>query len=185
MFLRVLNTIHEDVVSAEGSGYNPEVRLTRGLISSLPSRSDARAARACHGVRTLCLCARSWRSHARVARRALDTGCRQGPAAASKGTSADARAPLVRTTARQMANRVKDGMRENCMPQIADAWYSILQLHGTAPSLVASCLNTLSQFVSWVDITLVTHERFMRLLVPFMRTPALHEGACGCLTEIV
>jgi len=108
MFLRVLNTIHEDVVSAEGSGYNPE-----------------------------------------------------------------------------MANRVKDGMRENCMPQIADAWYSILQLHGTAPSLVASCLNTLSQFVSWVDITLVTHERFMRLLVPFMRTPALHEGACGCLTEIV
>lgn len=51
MFLRTLNAVHEDVVSTEGSGYNPEV-----------------------------------------------------------------------------ANRVKDGMRENCLPQIADAWYSILQV---------------------------------------------------------
>ena len=116
---------------------------------------------------------------------ALDTGRRPRPEAASRGTGSDARAPLVRASARQVANRVKDGMRENCMPQIADAWHSILQLHGSAPSLVASCLNTLGQFVSWVDITLVAHERFMRLLVPFMRTPALHEGACGCLTEVV
>ena len=26
MFLRTLNAIHEDIVSAEGSGYSPEVR---------------------------------------------------------------------------------------------------------------------------------------------------------------
>lgn len=85
----------------------------------------------------------------------------------------------------EVANRVKDGMRENCLPAIADAWYSILQLHTSAPQLVANCLNTISLFVCWVDISLVANPRFMGLLLPFMSTPALHEGACSCLAEIV
>lgn len=76
-------------------------------------------------------------------------------------------------------------MRENCLPQIADAWYSILQLQYSAPSLCAMCLNTLAQYINWIDISLVANERFMRLLVPFMHTSALHDGACACLTEIV
>ena len=54
VFLRVLNTVHEEVVSAEGSGHDP-----------------------------------------------------------------------------QLAARVKDGMREGCLPQVVDAWRSILQLHET------------------------------------------------------
>ncbi|KAL1526877.1 hypothetical protein AB1Y20_015568 [Prymnesium parvum] len=109
MFLRVMHAIQEDIVSSEGSGYNPEV-----------------------------------------------------------------------------ATRVKDGMRENCLPQVADAWYSILQYYySSAPSLCAMCLNTLSHFISWIDITLVANARFMGLLVPFMHNAALHDGACACLTEIV
>ena len=31
-----------------------------------------------------------------------------------------------------VASRVKDGMREGCLPTVADAWHSILQLHHTA-----------------------------------------------------
>ena len=54
VFLRVLNTVHEEVVSAEGSGHDP-----------------------------------------------------------------------------QLAARVKDGMREGCLPQVVDAWRSVLQLHET------------------------------------------------------
>ena len=76
-------------------------------------------------------------------------------------------------------------MREGCLPQIADAWYSILQLRSSATALCAACLNTMAPLAAWIDITLVANARFMGLLVPFMRTPALHEGACACLTEIV
>ena len=59
----------------------------------------------------------------------------------------------------EVANRVKDGMRENCLPQIADAWYSILQLHSSAPELCANCLNTIHLFISWIDISLVANQR--------------------------
>lgn len=49
----------------------------------------------------------------------------------------------------EVAARVKDGMREHCLAQVADAWLSILQLSDTAPALVAMCLHTVHLYVSW------------------------------------
>ena len=85
----------------------------------------------------------------------------------------------------QLASKIKDAMREQCLPQITDAWFSILQLHESAPSLVVACLNTMHLYVNWMDITLLSHPRFMALLLPFMRQPQLHDGACLCIGEIV
>lgn len=48
-----------------------------------------------------------------------------------------------------VAGRVKDGMRDRCLPQIADAWLTIFRLHESAPALSAACLNTVSLYVPW------------------------------------
>ena len=80
VFLRVLNTVHEEVVSAEGSGHDP-----------------------------------------------------------------------------QLAARVKDGMREQCLPQLADAWLSILHMHESAPAVAAGCLHTVALYVPWIPISLVAN----------------------------
>ena len=49
----------------------------------------------------------------------------------------------------EIASRVKDGMRDSCLAQIADAWLSILQLHESAPALCAACLYTVHLYVPW------------------------------------
>jgi len=108
LFLRVLNTVHEEVVSAEGSGHDF-----------------------------------------------------------------------------QLANRIKDGMREGCLPQVVAAWQQILSLHESAPQLAAACLHTMHLYVSWIDIGLVTTPPLMAMLYAFVSSGATHENACLCLTEMV
>eukprot|EP00316_Scyphosphaera_apsteinii_P000353 CAMPEP_0119324400 /NCGR_PEP_ID=MMETSP1333-20130426/63108_1 /TAXON_ID=418940 /ORGANISM="Scyphosphaera apsteinii, Strain RCC1455" /LENGTH=1057 /DNA_ID=CAMNT_0007332091 /DNA_START=141 /DNA_END=3314 /DNA_ORIENTATION=+ len=85
----------------------------------------------------------------------------------------------------QVASRIKDGMREQCLPQITDAWHSILQLHESAPALAAAGLHTIHLYVSWIDISLIANGRFMEAFLKFLHQPQLHEGACLCLSEVV
>jgi len=85
----------------------------------------------------------------------------------------------------EVAARVKDGMREHCLAQVADAWLSILQLSDTAPALVAMCLHTVHLYVSWIPIGLITSAQWLMLLQQFLRTPLLHDGACLVLAEVV
>ena len=86
-------------------------------------------------------------------------------------------APARSSVVAQVAARIKDGMRDQCMAAIVDAWHSILLLHDTAATLVESCLKTISLYISWIDITLVANRRFMELFLQFLHVPALHEGA--------
>jgi len=85
----------------------------------------------------------------------------------------------------EVAMRVKDGMRDGCLPQLADAWLSILQLHETTPALAAACLHTVHLYVPWIPIGLVANPSWLGMLQPFLRIPELHEGACLVLTEII
>ena len=84
-----------------------------------------------------------------------------------------------------VAARVKDGMRERCLPQLVEAWLSILQLHDSAPALSAMCLHTVALYVPWIPIGLVANASWLATITPFLRTPALHDGACAVLIEMV
>ena len=85
----------------------------------------------------------------------------------------------------EVAARVKDGMREQCLVQIADAWMSILRLHESAPALSAACLQTVALYVPWIPISLVANPLWLGLLQPFLSNAQLHEGSCAVLMEIV
>ena len=67
----------------------------------------------------------------------------------------------------QLAARIKDAMRAGCLPQLVEAWQSILQLHESegssissahAAALCAACLHTMHLYVSWIDIGLVSQR---------------------------
>ena len=85
-----------------------------------------------------------------------------------------------------MAARVKDGMREQCIVQVAETWYSILtQYSERAPPLAALCLDVIRHYAVWVDINHLANRRFLELFLAFVQRPPLHEGACACLSAVV
>ena len=87
----------------------------------------------------------------------------------------------------EVAARVKDGMREHCLPQVAEAWLSIVGLHESNPALASGCLHTVALYVPWIPIGLIANAQWLGLLQRFLRArdPALHEGACAVLQEVV
>ena len=117
----------------------------------------------------------------------------RSPPSLSLSLTAAVRAPLLQVVVNEEGNgydsdvaaRVKDGMRERCLPQIVDAWLTILRMHESAPSLAAACLQTVSLYVPWIPIGLVANASWLGLLTPFLLRPPLHEGACAVLMEVV
>lgn len=68
-----------------------------------------------------------------------------------------------------VAGRIKDAMRQQCVPQIVGAWYDVVSMYKNSdPDLCASALDCTRRFVSWIDIGLVANDTFVRLLFELM-----------------
>ena len=72
--------------------------------------------------------------------------------------------------------RIRDAMREKCVPQLVEAWLATLNTYAaTHPQLACMCLEAVGKYVSWIDIGLVrtgpagiveTRERCRVILYP-------------------
>ncbi|KAM8973124.1 exportin-T isoform 2-T2 [Pelodytes ibericus] len=81
---------------------------------------------------------------------------------------------------------LKDSMREQCIPNLVESWYQILQTYQQSNSeLTCQCLEVIGAYVSWIDLTLIANERFINMLLGHMSVEVLREEACDCLYEIV
>ncbi|XP_064417764.1 exportin-T isoform X1 [Latimeria chalumnae] len=81
---------------------------------------------------------------------------------------------------------IKDTMREQCIPNLVESWYQILQTYQhTNSELTCQCLEVVGAFVSWIDLNLIANERFINMLLGHMSVEVLREEACDCLFEIV
>ncbi|XP_031697462.1 exportin-T-like, partial [Anarrhichthys ocellatus] len=81
---------------------------------------------------------------------------------------------------------IKDGMREQCIPNLVESWFQILQTYQQShPELTCQCLEVVGAFVSWIDLNLIANDRFVNLLLSQMSVEELREEACDCLFEIV
>jgi hypothetical protein len=88
----------------------------------------------------------------------------------------------------QVANRIKDAMREYAIGPIVESWYAILVRTAQTGEHVALCRQALQVarlYVPWIDIGLVANTSFLPLLLQFARHAELHDGACGVLVELV
>eukprot|EP00163_Fabomonas_tropica_P029096 TRINITY_DN6127_c0_g1_i7.p1 TRINITY_DN6127_c0_g1~~TRINITY_DN6127_c0_g1_i7.p1 ORF type:complete len:958 (-),score=191.80 TRINITY_DN6127_c0_g1_i7:233-3106(-) len=90
------------------------------------------------------------------------------------------------TEMRAVATLVKDSLREQCISQIADAWYTILTTYATShPHLVVAALKNLGMYVSWMDINLVACDRFVHVFYQFLQVAQYQEGVCEVLMQMV
>ncbi|XP_054481081.1 exportin-T isoform X2 [Anoplopoma fimbria] len=81
---------------------------------------------------------------------------------------------------------IKDRMREECIPNLVESWFQILQTYQHShPELTCQCLEVVGAFVSWIDLNLIANDRFVNLLLSQMSVEELREEACDCLFEIV
>eukprot|EP01051_Picozoa_sp_SAG22_P015360 SAG22_NODE_1994_length_3189_cov_3.276375_2_plen_910_part_01 len=84
--------------------------------------------------------------------------------------------------------RVKDMMRQECMPLIVDACFSIVESARENPamgSVAAACLDVIPAYTAWIDLGLITCERFLGTLSHYLSDPALREGAAQNYNAIV
>ena len=55
-----------------------------------------------------------------------------------------------------------------------------------SPDTCVSCLKTMGQYISWIDINLVVNDRFIPLLFEFAQSSIpLRADSCLCLRSIV
>eukprot|EP01135_Chromosphaera_perkinsii_P006917 Nk52_evm5s628 gene=Nk52_evmTU5s628 len=101
----------------------------------------------------------------------------------------------------------KDCMREQCMPQLVESWYTILSkctngsgggigngmANGNGLSeadngrrtIVNACLAVVSLYIDWIDIDLIVNERFMTLFFQFISMREYRENSASCFISIV
>ncbi|RRT55026.1 hypothetical protein B296_00048760, partial [Ensete ventricosum] len=88
------------------------------------------------------------------------------------------------------AARVKDAMRQQCVPQIARHWFDVVSLyHSLDTYLAAAALDTMRRYVTWIDIALVANDAFVPLLFELILAPdsidQLRAAAVGCVLAIL
>lgn len=55
---------------------------------------------------------------------------------------------------------LKDSMREQCIAEVAAAWFNLTQLYkASRPELAAFVLASAARYVHWMDIGLVANDR--------------------------
>lgn len=64
---------------------------------------------------------------------------------------------------------IKDGMREQCIPNLVESWFQILQTYQqTHPELTCQCLEVVGAFVSWIDLNLIANDRSVTEIIVFI-----------------
>lgn len=52
-------------------------------------------------------------------------------------------------------------MREQCVPNLVESWYQILQTYQhTNSEVTCQCLEVIGAYVSWIDLTLIANDRY-------------------------
>lgn len=55
---------------------------------------------------------------------------------------------------------IKDTMREQCIPNLVESWFQILQAYQQSHSeLTCQCLEVVGAYVSWIDLNLIANDR--------------------------
>ncbi|KAG0292802.1 pre-tRNA nuclear export protein, partial [Dissophora globulifera] len=81
---------------------------------------------------------------------------------------------------------IKDRMREQDVPAIANAWYELLTEYKERNlDFAEMLLRIVGVYVAWIDISLIVNERFVSLIYSFLMATSIRNAAADCLTDIV
>lgn len=86
----------------------------------------------------------------------------------------------------QRCMAIKDSLRTDCMREIVDCMYRILHNSAILSQFLArTCLDTLSEYIGWIDLDLVGNQRFVTLFYSLLQNANLRSSAAQCLTQMV
>lgn len=74
-------------------------------------------------------------------------------------------------------------MREEVIQDLMNIFYAILTSGNI--NLIKTCLKTLQNYIDWIDINLVTSEKYAKLFYGFLNTNETRSDAIICLDNIV
>ncbi|KAJ3256087.1 pre-tRNA nuclear export protein [Boothiomyces macroporosus] len=81
---------------------------------------------------------------------------------------------------------IKDTMREAVVPRLIDTWLTILStVYQSNLEISAACLKLFGLYVSWVDINLILHPKFISILFESFSVQKLRIPACECLSNMM
>ncbi|KAI1313816.1 pre-tRNA nuclear export protein [Mortierella claussenii] len=81
---------------------------------------------------------------------------------------------------------IKDRMREQDVPALANAWYELLtEYKDRSLDFAEMLLRIVGVYVAWIDISLIVNERFVSLIYSFLLTTSIRNAAADCLTDTV
>ncbi|KAE9419010.1 hypothetical protein Angca_005139 [Angiostrongylus cantonensis] len=80
--------------------------------------------------------------------------------------------------------KIKDFMRELCIPQIVKSWWTILERCSdvTAQCL---CLDAIAAFVDWIDVELIANDLFVQLVISRLGNKELSEAAVRAVSALI
>lgn len=80
--------------------------------------------------------------------------------------------------------KIKDFMRDLCVPQIVKSWWTILERCSdvTAQCL---CLDALAVFVDWIDVDLIANDLFVQLVISRLGNKELSEAAVRAVSALI
>lgn len=85
-----------------------------------------------------------------------------------------------------VAGRIKDAMRQQCIPQIVRVWYDIVSMYKISdPDLCTSALDCIRRYVTWIDIGLIANDAFLQLLFELMLSNGLSDQVRGASATCV
>ncbi|XP_052175339.1 exportin-T isoform X2 [Diospyros lotus] len=89
-----------------------------------------------------------------------------------------------------VAARVKDAMRQQCVSQIVRTWYDIiLTYRNSNPELCSIVLDSISRYISWIDIGLIANDAFIPLFFELVLVDGLPDqlraAAVSCILAVV
>ncbi|OAQ25069.1 Xpo1-domain-containing protein [Linnemannia elongata AG-77] len=81
---------------------------------------------------------------------------------------------------------IKDRMREQDVPTLANVWYELLaEYKDRSLDFAEMLLRIVGVYVAWIDISLIVNERFVTLIYSFLLTTSIRNAAADCLTDII
>ncbi|KAG0204147.1 pre-tRNA nuclear export protein [Mortierella sp. GBA30] len=81
---------------------------------------------------------------------------------------------------------IKDRMREQDVPNLANAWYELLtEYKERSLDFAEMLLRIVGVYVAWIDISLIVNERFVSLIYSFLMSTSIRSAAADCLTDII
>ncbi|ETN69296.1 exportin 1-like protein [Necator americanus] len=80
--------------------------------------------------------------------------------------------------------KIKDFMRDLCIPQIVQSWWTILERCSdtTAQCL---CLDAVAAFVDWIDVELVANDVFVPLVIARLGNKDTSEAAVRAVSALI